>query len=61
MLRDFHVDGRVLKSLIIEKRQRGYEGIADTAVAAEEHDWDWVRETLETQDSAANKPEMVTD
>lgn len=38
-----------------------YEGIADTAVAAEEHDWDWVRETLETQDSAANKPEMVTD
>ena len=24
VLRDFHVDGRVLKSLIIEKRQRGY-------------------------------------
>lgn len=32
----------------------------DTAVIATEHDWDWVRETLESQDSDANIPELVT-
>ena len=38
-----------------------YEGIADTAVAADEHDWEWVRENLETQDEVACKPDMVTE
>lgn len=32
----------------------------DTAVIATEHDWDWVRETLESQDSDVNIPELVT-
>ena len=36
-----------------------YEGIADTAVSADLHDWDWVRSTLETQDADECMPSSI--
>lgn len=45
--------------LITQDTLFNFEGIADTEVATTVHDLEWVRSELETQDSEANKPEMV--
>ena len=45
--------------LITQDTLFNFEGIADTEVATTVHDLQWVRDELETQDSDANKPEMV--
>ena len=37
-----------------------YAGVYDdTWVISTEHDWEWVREVLESQDSDANIPDLV--
>ncbi|GHS94935.1 ABC transporter substrate-binding protein [Synergistales bacterium] len=47
--------------LITQENLSKFEGISDTEVATSVYDLQWVRNTLETQDEKANKPEMVKD